>query len=383
MSSWFKVSKVTWLILIIIITVFLGMMWFFNNLTKVSYEKNIGYSEEAKRNPFLAAEFYLKKLNIKFENKQDFSIFDSEIGQYDTILINNSRVGVSAKQREQMLAWVKQGGHLVLLATEFYEYDFNASRDKFLDELGVRYYPFEKESFSSEDEDLTYLTFSGYEKETEIHFHSSGYIDDTSGDASFKGGTDYAEQLIQYDIEEGLVTVLVDFSIWNNQRIDKHDHALFLSQLIGSSEKAWLISNRLQPSLLALMIKYAPLVVISFVIILVTILFSQVWRRGASRQDDSASQREIMQHIAAAGEFSYRNDNGGRLIRTLIEMIDLRMIQLVHGYKQLSLNKRLEKLSEITQLDKSKLAFLWEQGDLNQETFLKKVQLVQDIRKQL
>lgn len=236
----FHISKSTWAVVITIILVGSGYIWFISNFNKVYYERNVGYSTEARKNQFLAAEMFLKKLNIDIESRHDFSIFDekAKFGKYDTAFINGSRIGMSQMRREKMHDWIKNGGHVVLLTTEFYDYDFNSSRDKFLDSLGLRYYD-TSDDFTdyTEEESHTKLKFDDYSDETIIHFYDNGYIEDTSGNATFIGGTEHADQFIQYQIGDGLVSVLVDFSIFKNTRIDNHDHAIFLKQLIGQSEK--------------------------------------------------------------------------------------------------------------------------------------------------
>ena len=384
MANKFQISNVTWILIGSAVIFTLIFYWFVTTFTKVPYERELGYSSEARSNQFLAAEKFLNKLSVGLETRHDFSVFEEVPGQYDTILINGSRIGMSSARREAMLDWVQQGGHLVLLATEFYEYDFNSSRDKFLDDRGVRYYSTEDDYTDySEEESTTSLNFEGFEKDTEVHFYANGYIEDTSGEASFISGPDHADQFIQYQMGEGLLTVIVDFSIWQNDRIDEHDHAMFLTQLIGNSAKAWLVYNRVQPSLYTLMIQHIPLVVVSFVFILLALLIGQLWRKGPARRDTPPVQREIMQHIAAAGEFAYRRDQGYDLSQQMHNSISHRMSQLVHGYMRLDGAKQLEKLATITGLPKNELQLLWHHDVENKETFLTKVQLVQEIRKHL
>ncbi|TQV72386.1 hypothetical protein FLL45_19435 [Aliikangiella marina] len=394
----FAISRVTWIIVGSAIMFTLICIWFFKSFNKVPVEIPLGYSSEAKRNPFLAAEKFLQKVSIKFESRSDFGLFDelsarddtsgeqndSFLGEFDTVLINGSRIGMSTLRRENMKRWIENGGHLVLVATELYEYEFESSRDKFLDEVGLRYYETGSDYDYYEDEgNLTLLNFEDAEQPTEIHFHGTGYIEDTSGDASFIAGPQDVDQFIQYPMGEGLLTVVIDFSIFRNGRIRQHDHAMFLAQLIGNSPKAWLVYNREQPSLLSMMIQHGPLMLISSLALLFLILIGQLWRRGPAKQDTPPVQREIMQHIAAAGEFSFRTDQGNRLLHDLMESIHNRMGQLVFGYQRLTPQKQIIKLSHITGIDKNELAGLWQIENENQDTFVQKVQLIQEIRKHL
>ncbi|MET1256861.1 DUF4350 domain-containing protein [Aliikangiella maris] len=384
MNRLINISKVTWVILIFSILIFLLASWFFNTFDRVAYQENIGASQEARQNPFLAAQLLLKQKRIEFETLQDFSFLSRNPGQFDTLLISSSRVGLTEQSRDILMQWVQQGGHLILLATEYFEFEFESSRDKFLDSLGLRFYEMDFDHrVYSDEHGVSRLVFQGYEEQTEIHFYANGYIEDISGNASFVGGTDFADQLVQYEIKSGMISVLTDFSVWENDRINKHDHAMFLLQLIGSSPKVWLVFNPIQPSLLVLAWQKASYIVISCAVLFIAFLLSNMWRQGKLNNDAEPSHREIMQHIRAAGEFSFRQDQGLQQIQVLRELIDKNMAQRVYGYFQLSLDKRLEKVAELTQIDKKKLQTLWEPAELNQDSFVELVKLIQEIRKHL
>ena len=376
------ISKTT--VIFAVVTLIAGLVarWYFSNFDKEAFTVDRGYSVEARRNPFLAAEKFLTAKKVNFETRKNFSLFDEPVGQFDTILINSSRVGMSSARRKKMHEWVKGGGHLLLLATEPFDYDFNGSRDKFLDDLGLRYYKGDY-AFDSEESELAKLDFEGYEVTTKINFRTSSYIEDASGEAYFAAGTDYGEQIIQYALDEGLVTVIMDFSIWNNFQIDQHDHAMFLVQLIGNSPKVWLLYNRVQPSLIMLAWDTVPMLIISSVVLLLLLLFSHLWRQGVPRKDTSAVHREIMQHIGAAGEFNYRSDKGRELSANLLDLINHQMSQLCHGYLRLSEADQLERLLHFTGIPKKQLALLFEHEHESYDVFLSKVKLVQQIRKHL
>ncbi|WP_196138982.1 DUF4350 domain-containing protein [Aliikangiella sp. G2MR2-5] len=356
--------------------------WYFHNFEKTSYERSTGYSQEARRNPFLAAQRFLRLRGIQLETRNNYKLFEEELGQYDTVIINSSRVGMSSRIKEIMIEWVKQGGNLVLLATEAFDYELESSRDIFLDELGLRYYP-DNYVPESDDEALSEFTFSEFDESTQVHFNSSGYIEDTSGEASFVAGTEYADQLIQYQLESGLITITVDFSIWHNNRIDQFDHAMFLVQLIGNSDKTWLLYSRVQPSLLSLAFKHATTVSISVLAILLSIFLSSLWRKGAKTEDDKPINREIMQHVHAAAEFDYRLDKGQQLIQSLMDIIHQQMTRVSYGYARLTPAKQLDKIAQHTGIERDRISSLFEIENQNHESFLEKIILIQQIRKHL
>jgi len=381
-----KISAATWAVSAIVFVIGLGATWFFSNFYKEPFTRYHGFSEEARRNPFLAAQRFLETQNVEFEKRENYKLFDESIGKSDTIIINSSRVGMSAARLEKMKQWVKDGGSLVLLATEGFDYDFESSKDVFLDSLGLRYYKGDYDSYSYSDdssEDFVEFRFSESEDNTKVEFRNYGYIEDTSGDASFIAGNQYADQFIQYTLGEGLVSISTDFSIWNNYRIDDHDHAMFLRQIIGSSEKTWLLYNRIQPSLLSMAMSHAPMVVISVTIFLIVMFWSGLWRIGAKRADEEAINREIMQHLSASAEFSFRLDQGEKLIESLMESVHHRMAQLNHGYGRLTPPHKIEKIAIHTGIKKENLSVLLNNENESAEAFLEKVILIQQIRTHL
>ncbi len=385
----FFVSRTTWVLVIAITLIGISMTLFFTYFDKVTTEKNIGLSKEAKKNQFFAAKKFLKEYDINFQLLTDFSIFESidseatKLGEYDTVFIATSRVGMSEKLRNNMQSWINAGGHLVVVATEPFDLKLGESRDKFLDDLGFRYFLNQEYMDVSKEEELMHLTFENYEAETELHFDSSGYFEDNSGKARFIASNAHSNLLIQYDYGAGLVTVLADFSIWDNYYIAQHDHAIFMLQLIGVNKQAWLIYNRNQPSLLDLILNSMPMVVISTLVLLLILLGQKLWRKGRLKNDEQAWQREIMSHIYAAGEMSYSLDEGLILIEQQREIIIKRMAHLIHGYQRLTPEKQLLKLAQHSGIDKEKIKELWLPDNESQESFFRKIKLAQKIRKTL
>lgn len=77
------------------------------------YEIDVGYSKEARINPFLAAQLFLEKNGVKVvkeTSELDFSTLSTDdmvfLSHVDDMLLTNSQI-------EKALAWIEQGGFLV------------------------------------------------------------------------------------------------------------------------------------------------------------------------------------------------------------------------------------------------------------------------------
>jgi len=384
MKNKFAISPATWIVIACAIAIGLYLYWFYTHFDKVIEEVDRGEISEVKANPFYAAEKFLEILGKNAKSQKNYSILDEDLRPYDTLIIESTRVGLSAEKRQRIRDWISTGGHLIVLATEIYDDELGTSRDVFLDELGVRLY----ESYGYDwdvdiDERLTKVTFSDTEDLTTIAFDYGYYLQDDSGDASFIGGNDYSDFFVQYDRDEGMITILTDMSIWKNYSIDDNDHAMFLYQLVGGAENVWFLYNTIQPSLLSVINDLIPMVVISFVVLMMIILFSVSWRKGMPRANDLRVQREIMQHIEAAGEFSYRNDYGKVLLNQLMNSLELKLKKSIHQYAIISDEEKLAKLARLSSNSKTELAILWQQDEQTQDSFVKKVLLIKELKKQL
>ena len=344
----------------------------------------MGPIKEAKKNPFFAAEEFLERLGKKANSQKNYQILDEELKPFDTLIIESTRVGLTEIKRQKIKDWIESGGHLIVQATEIYDDELGTSRDLLLDQLGVRLY--ENTNFDwdvDREERVTEVVFADTESKTKIYFDSEYYIQDASGKATFIGGNDYSDLFAQYDYHEGMVTVITDMGIWKNPRISSYDHAMFLIQLVGGAEDVWFLYNRLQPSLLKVMIDLIPMIVVSFVLLIGVCLFSASWRKGRPQSDELRIQREIMQHIEAAGEFSYRNDDGKELLENAKNFLNSKLKRSIHRYNQLNDKEKIVKLSHLTSISQNDLSILWQDDDASPDEFANKIILIQKINKRL
>ena len=379
-----SISPATWVIVIASIIIGGYSYWFYTHFDLIVEEVNLGPTKEVKSNPFFAAEELLARANKSAASQKNFSVLDSGIENQDTLIIESTRVGLSENKRKTIKQWITNGGHLILLATELYDDELGTSRDSLLDELGVRLYENPEYSWSYEGEEhLTRVTFQGTEAVTKIDFRQTYYLQDSKGEATFIGGNEYSDSFAQYQVGEGMVTVVTDMSIWKNYLIDEYDHAMFLYQLVGAGQTVLFLYNTVQPSLWSTMNQLIPKVIISFFVLIAVLLFSASWRKGAPRKDDQRIQRELMQHVEAAGEFNYRNDSGLTLLKKLRDSLDSRLRKSIHQYATLSDAKKIDKLSHLVGIEKQKLELLWQPPEQTQEDFLARVVLIQKIKRQL
>lgn len=328
-----------------------------------SYETTVdlGWSEEAKLNRFLAAQQYLDKLEITHQISSSFKQLKN-LESIDTLIINNDKDVVSVQQQEELLNWIRSGGHLIIAFSDIEdEYD----QDHFLRTLGfdayTREYSDDDESQTWIDENqdfsenvlaaskkksrknlmkkvlekensitellVTTLTFDGIEGEVDAYFETSTLLDhdyfyqDEQSDYAYQPfywqGDNNGTRFIQMEIEEGLVTVMSTVEIWNNYNIDILDHALLLRVLTKYSTLVVFLEGSSFPHLNTLIWKYAYELVISLLIIIIVWLIFKSRRFVPAIQTATSQRRSLLEHIQAIGNYHWRLKQTDTLVLSL------------------------------------------------------------------
>lgn len=110
-------------------------LWFFAEW--VEEEVDLGYSAEARRNDFLAAERFLESHRVASETVTGMKLLDALPSTDDALLMSAAREALSDRRRDALVEWVEQGGLLMVIAHSTYDPELDGSRDPLLDALGV------------------------------------------------------------------------------------------------------------------------------------------------------------------------------------------------------------------------------------------------------
>ena len=126
--------KILLYILVILLSVVLGM-WFYNNYTWVVEEKDVGFQGIAKTNRLLASEFFLRKMGVKVQQVNGLVAFRNLPSVRHTLLIATQRETLNKELSQNLLTWVRSGGHLIVEAR--YLERNSTLNDSLLEELQV------------------------------------------------------------------------------------------------------------------------------------------------------------------------------------------------------------------------------------------------------
>ncbi len=312
----------------------LAAWWFSKNFERVEEDVRKGYSQEARRNPFLAAERYLARLQMNVTSVPGRDLLLNPPTETGTLIVNNFGPDLSDARQAAVVTWLRGGGHLIINATEFWDDDLGKSGSRFLDSFGVRLH------WSDADVEriITKVSFDGYDEPVEVDFSPRYYLDDTrdEADGAVSGGAGY--YLLQYDVGDGLLTVTSDNDFLTNSEIGEYDNALYLGLLvIDADEPVWLLYDTNMPSLLALLMQNAPQAITSLAVLVFLYLWYLICRLGPLQEPPGRKRRDLMEHMDAMASYAWRLDRAKSLVantQTRIEEAWMRKHYYLHSLER-------------------------------------------------
>jgi len=201
------------------------------------------YSLTARLNPFLAAERFMEKLDYDISASRDRNDLDKVLDSddYNVIITSYSHLFEKPERREKLMSWIRRGGHLILeVKTDDTSKDAATERP-FLNEFGLT--PTSKNPLL-EDYDDTQCSVQIYQNGAvfEASFLPRHALEVNGDDATVISSDKNGTHLVEFDVGEGILTVLSDMELWRNRKIGELDHAALLAEVLGKSPgRIWVL----------------------------------------------------------------------------------------------------------------------------------------------
>ncbi len=362
-----KDHRIIVLLLIGIIVVFsiLGVKWFNDNFEYKDIEKHSGYSAKAKRNKFLAAEYYLRELGYEVESDSNRARLLETHLEYKTILINNYGPKLSTTHFKKLKTWINNGGHLIFTANEFqyiandnedYDYtDYEFKSNQLLQEYGIQ------AQYTNFSDNLTYPEDNQPQQYTidedinlNLYFDPDKQLIDSQNLAENVLSDRFGAHLIQIGIGKGKLTILSDNNLFSNAYIGNHDHAYLFSYLnkenTTPNQKVLLLYNNQSDSIFSLIWKNGQQACIAFITLLILFLWSLRNRFGPIIPNITYSSRNITEHLKAIGRFSWRQDHGIHLLNHSRIACENKLLVRYPTLKQMSTQERIHHIADLLDL---------------------------------
>lgn len=331
------------------------------------YEETLehGPAPEAQANPYLAAEHFLRQQGLQVQRSEDLRLLASLPSAGQTLLLLADRQRMSPRQVERLLAWTAKGGHLVFVAERLWDEDEGQSGDLLLDSLGLQQYQSDdldqpdgeaEEPALDADEtaagaypELTQLYLENEEAPAYFGFDTGFHLYDADNRAHAWANSAAATHLVQLYHGDGLVSVLSDAWIWQNDSIAAYDNAWLLWYLSQDSAVT-LLYHAERDDLFGLLLRHFPQALLALALLLGLGLWRVGMRQGPLQAPASPSRRQLQEHLRGSADFLLRRSGQHSLLQGLQADIQRRTRRRHPGFERLGVTEQWQLLARLTRL---------------------------------
>ena len=342
-----------WLVAVLVL-VALAAVGFYLARHLHPYDETVdhGPSPEARANPWLAAETFLRQRGLKADMANGLEVLQHLPSQGQSLLLLGDRATMSARQAEDVLAWVRGGGRLLFVAEALWDDDKVMSGDLLLDRLQLRQFlaadlPALPQLKPDPYPQLTKLYLENEQAPAYFSFDPDFHLEDPANKAQSWANSSNATHLMQLRYGEGLITVVTDADLWTNATIRRYDNAWLLWYLNQGTDVT-LVFRSARDSLATLLWRHYPQALASLALLLVLGAWHFALRHGPLTPPPALARRQLREHLRATAAFLLRNAGQDRLLRALQQDILRRARRRHPGFERLAVAEQWQVLSRLT-----------------------------------
>lgn len=362
--------------------------WFFDTFERRVEEKDVGFQGEARRNDYLAAERFLQKFGMEIKSLPTILDLKTMPETKDILFIPTGRYDLAPEKMQELLAWVKQGGHLIVRARRGSRRGVEMN-DELFQSLGVETHTSKKIAFfADEKSEVIDVHVNKKVENKKVEFYKGVWMEDlASHELSWQVDGENGSHLLEYSLGEGYVTLLSDTAFMGNASIAKNDHASFLYTMVhinNRDRQLWIIRNDDMPSLLSLVKDKAPATLILFGIFIVFWLWYVSRRFGPLIASPKPVRRSLREHITSSGFYQWRNHHRTELFLSAKTALQEQIAQSRPLWAKLDEMKLAGKLGKIASIPSDQVLSVLQAEKADKETeFTQFIEILSVIRKKL
>ncbi|UCR83098.1 DUF4350 domain-containing protein [Pseudomonas chlororaphis] len=342
-------------LLVLLVAGLLGGLLLYLYLNARPYQETIdhGPSPQARANPYLAAEMFLRQRGLQVHHANGLEVLPTLKPEQHSLLLLGERSNMTPQQVEQLLDWARAGGRLLFVAEALWNKEAGRSGDLLLDRLHLRQFLSKdlkapppnagKEPYPK----LTKLYLEDEDAPAYIGFDTDFHLEDPDNLAQSWANSARATHMMQLNYGKGSVTVLTDAEIWKTPFIAKYDNAWLLWYLSADSDVTLLFDTD-HDSLWSLLLKYFPQALVALAALLGLWLWHVGVRHGPMQAPTPKARRQLREHLQASARFLLRHTGQQGLLHALRQDI-LRRAQHRHpGFERLTAAEQGQVLARLT-----------------------------------
>jgi hypothetical protein len=348
-------SRRLWLSVGVFIAVLVGALSVYLYLKAMPYQTEIdhGPSPEAQANPYLAAEYFLRKQGLTVGHANSLDILPTLEPRQHSLLLLGDRDNMSPRQIDQVMNWTRAGGRLLFVAQSLWDEKTGQSNDLLLDRVQLH------QSLSKDlkepppdilDDPFPKLTKLYLEDENApayASFDTAFHLEDPKNLAQAWANSGKATHMMQLNHGLGSITVVTDADLWKTPAIDQYDNAWLLWYLTADTSVT-LLFNTDHDSLLTLLLRNFPQALVALIALIGLALWHVGVRNGPLLGPAPKGRRQLQEHLRASADFMLRRSGQHTLLQALQQDI-LRRVRHRHpGFEQLGVAEQWLVLARLT-----------------------------------
>lgn len=372
--------------------------WWLRNFELVEEDYRTGISLEARRNPFLAAEFFLREMGTDVESVNGRSRLQELPPPTDILLVNEFDGNLSPERHEKLLDWIDAGGHIIITANKLWDEERESSGNRLLDEFGIYLMlaeDNEKDGLIDNTNIVVTVDFDGGDS-AKVAYNKNYYLEDSMELATASVYSEIGAHLIQIQHGNGLITVMSDNNFlknpkalsfaglnFENNSIGENDHAYFLWLLLGNSSKVWLIYNIESPSISILLWQNAPEACIAFLVLIMFCLWSTRNRFGPPLPAIDLPRRNLLEHILMSANFEWHQDRSHSRVQHNRELVQHEISSKHPNIGLLEATEKCQGLANISGISPEKIHFALYTDWKGEREFIQLSNLLRTLRQKI
>jgi hypothetical protein len=321
--------------------------------TPYQVEIDHGPSPEARANPYLAAQLFLRQQGLSVDHANGLDILPGLDPHQHSLLLLGDRYNMTPRQIDQVMNWARAGGRLLFVAESLWDEKLGHSNDLLLDRVQLR------QSLSKDLKEpppdvgddpypqLTKLYLEDEDAPAYAGFDTAFHLEDPKNLAQAWANSARATHMMQLDYGLGSIIVVTDADLWKTPAVEQYDNAWLLWYLTADT-RVTLIFNTDHDSLPTLLLRYFPQALVA----LFTLIGLGFWhfgvRQGPLLEPAPKARRQLQEHLRASADFLLRRNGQAGLLQALQQDI-LRRVRRRHpGFEQLAVAEQWLVLARLT-----------------------------------
>ncbi|MBV7573027.1 DUF4350 domain-containing protein [Pseudomonas sp. PDM32] len=321
--------------------------------TPYQVEIDHGPSPEAKANPYLAAQLFLRRQGLSVDHANGLDILPSLDPHRHSLLLLGDRYNMTPRQIDQVMNWTQAGGRLLFVAESLWDEKLGHSNDLLLDRVQLRQSLSKdlKEPPPDTGDDpypqLTKLYLEDEDAPAYAGFDTAFHLEDPKNLAQAWANSAKATHMMQLDYGLGSIIVVTDADLWKTPAVEQYDNAWLLWYLTADT-RVTLIFNTDHDSLPTLLLRYFPQALVALFALIGLGFWHFGVRQGPLLEPAPKARRQLQEHLRASADFLLRRNGQAGLLQALQQDI-LRRVRRRHpGFEQLAVAEQWLVLARLT-----------------------------------